>query len=149
MSVFWTILTIVLAFLATEIAGWFTHKYLMHGFLWVLHLDHHRPTKSSLEKNDLFALIFTVPSVILLVVGAQTGFDTKFWAGAGIALYGLVYFMGHDVLIHRRLPLWKSTKSRYFQAVIRAHLDHHSGKKNYGFLFMIPWRYFREKYSKT
>jgi beta-carotene 3-hydroxylase len=118
----------------------------MHGFLWGIHIDHHKPTKTPLEKNDLFALIFTAPSVVLIVLGYHSGPDAKFWAGIGIALYGMVYFMGHDVLIHQRLKLWKNTNSKYFKAVVKAHLDHHYGKKNYGFLFMIPWRYFREEY---
>jgi len=139
------ILAIFLAFVATEVAGWFMHRYIMHGFLWVLHRDHHNPVRTALEKNDLFALIFTAPSVVLLVLGAQSGFDIKFWAGVGIAIYGIVYFMGHDVLIHQRMKIWKSTRSWYFKTVMRAHLDHHAGRKNYGFLFMIPWRYFREE----
>ena len=25
-----------------EFMAWFTHKYIMHGFLWVLHKDHHK-----------------------------------------------------------------------------------------------------------
>src|SRR6056297_2827054 len=100
------ILLIIMAFLAMEIVGWFTHKYIMHGFLWILHLDHHKPTKTTLEKNDLFALIFTAPSVVLLVLGLNAGIDANFWLGVGIALYGTVYFLAHDVLIHKRLKLF-------------------------------------------
>jgi beta-carotene 3-hydroxylase len=36
----------VLAFFATfffmEFVAWFTHKFVMHGFLWILHKDHHQ-----------------------------------------------------------------------------------------------------------
>jgi len=136
-----------MAFLAMEIVGWFTHKYIMHGFLWILHLDHHKPTKTTLEKNDLFALIFTAPSVVLLVLGLNAGIDANFWLGVGIALYGTVYFLAHDVLIHKRLKLFDKPRTKYFKAVVNAHMDHHYGRKNYGFLFMIPWKYFREEFS--
>ena len=29
-------------FLAMEFVSWATHKYIMHGFLWYLHKDHHQ-----------------------------------------------------------------------------------------------------------
>jgi beta-carotene 3-hydroxylase len=29
------------AFIFMEFMAWFTHKYIMHGFLWVLHKNHH------------------------------------------------------------------------------------------------------------
>ena len=46
-----TLITIVIM----EAITWLTHKYVMHGFLWFLHKDHHQPKYSSwFEKNDLF-----------------------------------------------------------------------------------------------
>ncbi|MDG2274630.1 MAG: carotene hydroxylase, partial [Flavobacteriaceae bacterium] len=31
---------------------WCTHKFVMHGFLWYLHEDHHQPKyKNLFEKN--------------------------------------------------------------------------------------------------
>ena len=45
-----------------EAITWLTHKYVMHGFLWYLHEDHHQPKyKSLFEKNDLFFVIFASP----------------------------------------------------------------------------------------
>ncbi|MEO0777155.1 MAG: fatty acid hydroxylase, partial [Bacteroidota bacterium] len=31
------------AVVGMEFAAWFTHKYVMHGFLWDWHEDHHQP----------------------------------------------------------------------------------------------------------
>ena len=31
----------VLAYVLMEGAAWAAHKYLMHGYLWFLHADHH------------------------------------------------------------------------------------------------------------
>ena len=31
----------VSTFLFMEFMAWFSHKYIMHGFLWSLHKDHH------------------------------------------------------------------------------------------------------------
>lgn len=132
------------SFLMMEFVAWFSHKYIMHGFLWVLHKDHHSPEKKVLEKNDFFALIFALPSIVLILTGTLNNYDYKFWLGLGIAFYGLCYFLFHDVLFHKRLPLLKQNQNAYFKAVVRAHGDHHRGKKNYGFLFMFPWRYFKE-----
>ena len=42
-------------FICMEGITWLTHKYVMHGFLWYLHEDHHQPGYNSIfEKNDLF-----------------------------------------------------------------------------------------------
>lgn len=34
-------LIVLLVFIAMEGATWLIHKYVMHGFLWMLHKDHH------------------------------------------------------------------------------------------------------------
>jgi beta-carotene 3-hydroxylase len=139
------ILLIVLgSFMFMEFVAWFTHKFVMHGFLWILHKDHHTREHEIVEWNDLFALIFALPSIVLLVLGAQF-FDYRFWIGIGIALYGLAYFLFHDVLVHRRLRLLDKIDNSYFRSVVKAHNDHHLGGENYGFILMIPWKYFRDK----
>ena len=47
-----------------EFVAWFAHKYIMHGFLWSWHEDHHKPhfeKEGFFEKNDLFFLVFATP----------------------------------------------------------------------------------------
>lgn len=134
---------IVLFFFAImEVAAWATHKYVMHGFLWVIHKDHHLPDHRKLEKNDLFALFFALPSIALIAIGASGGFGFPFFAGIGIALYGLAYFWFHDIVVHRRLHVFGGYRNKYLNSVIAAHLDHHRGRSNFGFLFLVPTRYF-------
>ena len=42
-------------FVLMEMITWLTHKYVMHGFLWYLHEDHHQPKYTSpFEKMMLF-----------------------------------------------------------------------------------------------
>ena len=47
MSVLLWILVFLATFCTMEFMAWFTHKYIMHGFLWVLHKDHHHKYKDS------------------------------------------------------------------------------------------------------
>ena len=54
------IITLVATFFFMEFVAWFAHKYIMHGFLWVLHKDHHQKEPGFFEKNDLFFLIFAI-----------------------------------------------------------------------------------------
>lgn len=44
----------LLTFIVMEGITWLTHRYVMHGFLWVLHEDHHQPTGHILEKMTRF-----------------------------------------------------------------------------------------------
>ena len=130
------ILIVLSTFIAMEFVAWATHKYVMHGFLWNLHKDHHVVDKNKvLQKNDYFFLIFAIPSIILIFIGL------------GILFYGIAYFVVHEIIIHRRLPPPKKTKSRYIKAIRKAHKIHHKnlGKHdgvNFGML-IVPRKYFK------
>ena len=64
-------------FIAMEGVAWFTHKYVMHGLLWILHRDHHQKDHDSfLERNDSFFLIFAIPGIVCLALGSFYGNDT-------------------------------------------------------------------------
>ena len=87
----------ILIFLATfsfmEFMAWFTHKYIMHGFLWYLHEDHHVVNHEKiLQKNDYFFLIFAIPSITFIFMGHEN-LTMVFFIGIGIACYGLAYFL--------------------------------------------------------
>ena len=56
-------------FFFMECVAWFTHKYIMHGFLWSWHKSHHKKHDHFLEVNDLFAVVFSIPSIVLIYLG--------------------------------------------------------------------------------
>ncbi len=134
-------LIIVLAFIMMEITAWATHKYVMHGFLWSLHEDHHTPTENTFQKNDSFALIFAIPSASGIILGSHFSNDILFYSGIGILFYGLAYLFVHDIFIHRRIKFFSSSKTRYFKAVLHAHRLHHVNRekencKYFGMLYV-------------
>ena len=128
-------------FLFMEGVAWFTHKYVMHGFLWSWHHDHHNHHKGFFEKNDLFAIVFSAVAITLIVVGIEVprlSFMT--WLGAGVTLYGVFYFIFHDVIVHQRVKFKHRFQARYMQRIIRAHYIHHKvhskeGAQAFGFLY--------------
>ncbi len=137
----------VLTFLTMEVITWLTHKYVMHGLLWVLHEDHHQPRYTSVfEKNDLFFLIFAIPSIALFYFGFTPELNFMFFIGLGILCYGIAYFLIHDVLIHQRFKWFKKTKNAYLIGLRKAHKVHHKhlGKEDgecFGMLW-VPKRFF-------
>jgi beta-carotene 3-hydroxylase len=136
----------IIAFCFMEFMAWFTHKYIMHGFLWFLHKDHHQVEPGFFEKNDSFFLIFAIPSAYCFITGSIHN-DFRFFIGLGIALYGLAYFLVHDIIIHQRFKIFTHWNNRYIRAIRRAHKIHHKhlGKEhgeNFGMLF-VPFRYFK------
>jgi beta-carotene 3-hydroxylase len=139
---------IITSFIAMEGVAWLTHKYVMHGLLWSWHRDHHKKEHPGyLEKNDLFFLIFAVPGIACLAVGALA-LPVFTWVGAGITLYGVCYFFVHDLFIHQRLKVLRNSENRYLKAIRRAHKMHHkhTGKEDgecFGMLW-VPFKYFRE-----
>ena len=120
-----------------EAITWLTHKYVMHGFLWFLHEDHHQPNYTSwFEKNDLFFVIFAIPSAVLMYNGIKHHFNVSFYIGLGILIYGICYFLIHDVIIHQRFKWFKNVKWKYIQALRKGHKMHHKqmGKKEVNLL---------------
>lgn len=120
------ILTTIATFTIMEMVTWFTHKYIMHGFLWYLHKDHHQPKYQQIfEKNDAFFLIFAIPSIALFYFGSFPELNFLFFIALGILLYGITYFLIHDVLIHQRFKWFKKTKSKFLIGLRKAHKVHH------------------------
>lgn len=121
------LIIVVATFFAMEFMAWFTHKYIMHGFLWSWHEDHHQPHDKFFEKNDRFFLVYAIPSMILYMVGSLVpGYLPLLFVGIGISLYGLTYFLIHDVYIHQRFKWFKQLDSKYSKAILRAHGAHHA-----------------------
>lgn len=139
---------LLLGFAAMELAGWAIHKYLMHGPLWAIHKTHHQPSKSFFELNDLFSVVFGSVAVILIFLGVD-GFDYRFWLGVGISLYGLLYFILHDVWVHRRLKWFGKPHNSFLKGIFKAHQAHHrtnqrDDAESFG-LFFVPKKFFKEK----
>ena len=147
MTIAISILIMGLTFLFMEFVAWAVHKYIMHGFLWSLHKDHHVVNHEKFfQKNDYFFLIFAIPSIILIFIGYEN-LSINFFIGLGIALYGLAYFLIHEIIIHRRLPPPNKTKSKYIKAIRKAHKVHHKNRGkydgvNFGML-IVPFKYFK------
>jgi len=125
---------------AMEGFAYVMHRWVMHGPGWFLHASHHRPRTGLWEANDLYFVIFAVPSILLLLGGVQWGWGD--WAaacGAGIAAYGLIYLGFHDILVHRRIGHRHVPRSRYMKRIVQAHRLHHAvetrqGCVSFGFL---------------
>lgn len=115
------------------------HRWVMHGPLWVLHQDHHTAKHGKFELNDLFGIVFALPSVALIYAGTH-GRPLMLPVGIGMAAYGLVYWGFHDVLVHRRLPHRWLPESGYLRRIVQAHHIHHrtrtkEGAESFGFLY--------------
>jgi beta-carotene 3-hydroxylase len=152
------ILAMLLAFVFMEFVAWSNHKYVMHGFLWRWHKDHHvhdlkraddeLRKEKGFEKNDLFFLIYAIPAIVLMVTGFAIQNSLLVFIAAGITLYGLTYFLLHDVVYHKRISatFLQKNNNAYTKAIIAAHRAHHKPKnakdfQNYG-LLIFPKRYF-------
>jgi beta-carotene 3-hydroxylase len=134
-------------FLATVLGmegfAYVMHRWVMHGPGWFLHASHHRPRTGDWELNDLYAVIFAVPSIVLLLGGVQLGWWPGWaWIGAGIAAYGAIYFRFHDVIVHRRIATRYLPRSTYMKRIVQAHRLHHAvetkhGTVSFGFLWAL------------
>ena len=141
MEMIFFLLVLITTFVLMEAITWATHKYVMHGFLWSLHKDHHQVEPGFFEKNDLFFVIFAVPSMLLIYFGT---FNHTWWMqaiGFGIMAYGFAYFLVHDVIIHQRVKWFTRTNNTYVRAIRWAHKMHHKhldrfNGESFGMLFV-------------
>jgi len=152
MSILINILIVVGTVLGMEFVAWSAHKYLMHGWLWNWHEDHHAPHLKDgfFEKNDRFFIVFAVPSAFCYMAGTfWSGMGFLLFVGIGISIYGLIYFLIHDVYIHQRFKWFRQLDSKYSKAILRAHGAHHSKQtkhdcESFGLLIVNP-KYFKKR----
>ncbi len=124
-----------------EGVAWFTHKYIMHGFMWRWHHSHHTHHEGFFEVNDLFSILFSGAAAGAVVAGMEIA---TLWflvpVGVGVTIYGIGYFIFHDIIVHRRIKLNFKAKNPYLQRITRAHYVHHrvhsrTGAEAFGFLY--------------
>ena len=66
-----------------ECVTWLTHKFVMHGFMWYFHKDHHQPRYINwFERNDIFFVVFALPSILLFYFGLQEELSFLFFMTA-------------------------------------------------------------------
>jgi beta-carotene 3-hydroxylase len=125
------------------------HKFVMHGFGWGWHRSHHEPRTGWFEKNDLYALVFVGLSLLCFMFAAKA-WPLLWWVGVGMAVYGVLYTLLHDGLIHRRIAFIRPPRSGYLKRLVQAHRLHHAvndreGAVSFGFLYAPPVRRLRQK----
>jgi beta-carotene 3-hydroxylase len=138
------ILIIIATFLAMEFVAWSSHKYIMHGWGWGWHRDHHEPHTGTMEKNDLYGVVGAVMSISMFAIGSPLVMGAKAWeygtaVGLGILAYGLVYTFIHDGIVHQRFFKYVP-KRGYAKRLVQAHKLHHAtvgkeGGVSFGFVF--------------
>ncbi|MGX1024930.1 beta-carotene 3-hydroxylase [Psychroflexus sp. MBR-150] len=149
MTIIYSILIFLATFCFMEFMAWFSHKYVMHGFLWSLHKDHHlKDHKSWWERNDFFFIFYAIVSMVFFYLDY-----IGYWFGLPIALgitaYGATYFLVHDIFIHQRFKIFRNANNWYAKAIRRAHKIHHKHlSKEDGECFgmlLPPMRFFKNQ----
>lgn len=136
-----------------EVAAALLHRHVMHGWGWRWHESHHRPRTGWFELNDCYAMVFAAIAIVLIALGTS-GYSPLQWVGAGMTAYGLLYFLVHDGLVHRRLPLGITPRSGYLKRLYQAHLLHHAvhtkeGAVSFGFLYAQEPAQLKRKLAET
>ncbi|GDX39254.1 hypothetical protein LBMAG20_14690 [Methylocystaceae bacterium] len=133
------VLIVIFTVSIMELVANLSHKYIMHGWGWGWHKSHHTEHDGFLERNDLYALTFAVPSIIMIYVGSIYHHPIL-WVGTGMTVYGFLYFVAHDGLVHNRWPFKIIPKNAYLKRLVQAHRLHHAvrgrtGCVSFGFLY--------------
>ncbi len=124
------ILIVIATILAMELVAWSSHKYVMHGFGWGWHRDHHEPHDGFFEKNDLYAVFGAAISITAFAIGSplvrgNAAWWPGTWIGFGVLAYGVIYTLVHDGLVHQRWFRWVP-KRGYAKRLVQAHKLHHA-----------------------
>ena len=144
MQVLLPLLIVLATIAAMEWVAWASHKYIMHGWGWGWHRDHHEPHDKVLEKNDLYGVVGAVMSLSMFALGSPLvagayAWPPATWIGVGILCYGIIYTLVHDGLVHQRYFRYVP-KRGYAKRLVQAHKLHHAtiGKEG-GVSFGFVW----------
>ena len=113
----------------------------MHGWRWGWHKSHHEPHDGGFELNDLYAVFFAAAFIGLFWWGQSWRPAT--WLGLGMTLYGVLYFIAHDGLVHKRWPFTYIPRKGYLKRLYQTHRLHHAvdgkdGCVSFGFIYAPP-----------
>ncbi|WP_251979122.1 sterol desaturase family protein [Salinicola avicenniae] len=138
----WNTLIVLFTIAGMEIFAALTHRHVMHGFGWGWHRSHHQPRRQRFERNDLYAVVFATIAILLIAFGTRGAWPLQ-WIGAGMTAYGLLYFIVHDGLVHKRWPFRYVPRRGYLRRLYVAHRLHHAVKErehglSFGFLYAPP-----------
>ena len=145
MTILLNILIVVATVALMEYVAYAVHKHVMHGEMgWGWHESHHEEHDDTLEKNDLYAVFFAAIAIALFWIGSAY-WNPIWWVGMGVSVYGLLYFIVHDGLVHQRWPFRHVPRKGYLQRLYQAHKLHHAvegkdGCVSFGFLYAPPVR---------
>lgn len=113
----------------------YIHRTLMHKTMWIWHKSHHDREGKSFEYNDYFPIVFSVVAISLFVIGIR--YPLVRYIAVGITLYGFLYFIVHEIIIHSRFGRIRHT-NRLFRYWRRGHNIHHQyHQAPYGFIVPI------------
>lgn len=147
MSVVVNAVIVAVTVVAMEGVALLAHRYVMHGPGWGWHRSHHEPHAGTLEKNDLYAVVFGGLALALFLFASRE-FGPLYWIAVGMTLYGFLYFVVHDGLVHQRWPFRYVPRNGYLKRLVQAHRLHHAvegreGCVSFGFLYAPPVRRLR------
>mmetsp|Transcript_847 Transcript_847/g.1934 ORF Transcript_847/g.1934 Transcript_847/m.1934 type:complete len:237 (-) Transcript_847:2586-3296(-) len=163
----WSFLRVLVALVVTidmEIGARTLHRDLWHAkWLWWIHSSHHNLSaplmsepgekgtqkvmrKGWFEANDWFVVFFALISVPTMAASFQPPptlvKDISFGMTIGFTLYGISYFVCHDLIAHRRgggelAEALERVLPSYVSKCVQSHMHfHHSGSvdaRPYGF----------------
>jgi len=95
-----------------------------------------------------------VPSFLCYLFGSfGGGLSFLLFVGIGISIYGLIYFLIHDVYIHQRFKWFRQLDSKYSRAILRAHGAHHAKQtkedcESFG-LLVVDNKFFKKRKKKN
>ncbi len=145
---------VIATVLVMEAVAYLTHRFIMHGAIgWGWHRSHHEETEGVFEMNDLYAVVFTVLSGALITFGMAGVWPLR-QIGIGLMVYGILYFIVHDGLVHQRWPFRYVPRRGYLKRLVQAHKMHHAvdgrdGCVSFGFLYAPPVTALKRRLSRT
>lgn len=148
------LLILTVSVIGMEAFAWIVHRFIMHGRLgWRWHESHHIETKGPFEKNDLYTVCFSFIAATLFIIGSM-GHPVIWMVALGLTVYGVLYGIVHDGLVHQRWPVYIRTPNGYLKRLVQAHRLHHAvhtreGAVSYGFLYAQDIRKLKAQLKKT
>ena len=142
---------------AMEAVAWSSHKYIMHGFGWAWHRYHHEPHDVFFERNDFYAVFGAAISISGFMFGSPVisgaySWEPAWWIGVGVLIYGIIYTLLHDGLIHQRWFKYVPRRG-YAKRLVQAHKLHHAtigkeGGVSFGFIIAMDPAWLKQELKK-
>ncbi|MFA8449344.1 MAG: hypothetical protein ACEPOW_01480 [Bacteroidales bacterium] len=139
----------VIAFVLMEFFAYAINRHIIYGPLWYMKSRSSKKSYSKKKGNPFFAVFFSALFILCLYIGTHSYMHELVYIAIGIFIYGIMFFILQDILVHRKVRIFVFRASKlYYRVVITAYKAYKNDPRKAFYPLIPPFKFFRHEIKR-